>query len=63
MEFSKSVTKMFMFVSAVFPITLSYVVLFLSQRTVDLILSSSSIPFPPPPLPPSPLSPSPYPLR
>jgi len=59
MEFNKSVKKLFMFIFAVFLITLSHDVLFLSQQTADLT-SSYSIPFPP--LPPPPPSFSPYPL-
>jgi len=51
MEFSKSVTKLLMFIFAVFLITLSRVVLFLSQQTVDLTFPFSSIPFPTPPPP------------
>ena len=55
-----SVTKLFMFIFAVFVVKLSHVVLFLSQQTVDLALSSSSILFPPPP---PRHSSYPYPLR
>ena len=62
MEFSKSVTKLLMFIFAVFLITLSRVVLFLSQQTVDLTFPFSSIPFPTPPPPPPPCL-SPYLLR